>query len=565
VIGGGGADGARCRLKVLAGRRYAWRSFVVGRFSVEANAGLIWFVPPQEGGMLRGDSRSSMTRLLSAGLAAAAVAGLSGCSTWDSFANPSVVGRWERTPTRVPVLTHLAAIEDPASSFVELTEIVPEDLIPQTDAYRVGAGDILAMTIWDLTARNQSELIARQVDQNGYVSIPVLGRIFVSGLTETEVAEAISDRMRDIVAEPLVSVDVEQRRQQLFHLMGAVNAPGPYLVPSADYRLLEALVVAGGFPEFVDEIYVIRQVSLAEDAGRLSPQNPEDEFRGRPAREPAPGGESLLDVIEELSAPGALGGPMGGVVPAVVRGGLGVAQPMGGEPPIDLIDPPGGRPSMTERPAGRAEAAEARSMELRWRYRNGRWSRESIPAAARRLIGGGPGDGPRDLRGEMFTQRVIRVPVEPLVAGDARFNIVVRPGDVIRVPPNEAGNFYVDGQVARPGVYTLPPIGKMTLLRAITSTGGLGPLAIPERVDLTRMVGPDEQSTIMLNLRAIAEGTQPDVYIRRDDRINVGTNFWATPLAVIRGGFRTSYGFGFLLDRNFGNDVFGAPPTNLVN
>jgi len=31
---------------------------------------------------------------------------------------------------------------------------------------------------------------------------------------------------------------------------------------------------------------------------------------------------------------------------------------------------------------------------------------------------------------------------------------------------------------------------------------------------------------------------------------------------VIRGGLRASYGFGFLLDRNFGNDVFGAPPTN---
>ena len=33
-------------------------------------------------------------------------------------------------------------------------------------------------------------------------------------------------------------------------------------------------------------------------------------------------------------------------------------------------------------------------------------------------------------------------------------------------------------------------------------------------------------------------------------------------LAVVRGGLRATYGFGFLLDRNFGNDVFGAPPTN---
>ena len=63
-------------------------------------------------------------------------------------------------------------------------------------------------------------------------------------------------------------------------------------------------------------------------------------------------------------------------------------------------------------------------------------------------------------------------------------------------------------------------------------------------------------------MRAIAEQSQPDIFIKANDRIVVGTNFWAFPLAVIRGGFRSSYGFGFLLDRNFGNDVFGAPPSN---
>ncbi len=76
------------------------------------------------------------------------------------------------------------------------------------------------------------------------------------------------------------------------------------------------------------------------------------------------------------------------------------------------------------------------------------------------------------------------------------------------------------------------------------------------------MVGPDRQATIMLDLRAISEGTQPDVFLKPDDHLNVGTNFWALPLAIVRNGLRASYGFGFLLDRNFGNDVFGAPPTN---
>ena len=48
-----------------------------------------------------------------------------------------------------------------------------------------------------------------------------------------------------------------------------------------------------------------------------------------------------------------------------------------------------------------------------------------------------------------------------------------------------------------------------------------------------------------------------------NDHINIGTNFWAFPLAVVRGGLRVSYGFGLLADRNFGNDIFGAPPRTI--
>jgi len=493
-------------------------------------------------------TRSSVLYLV-AGTAMAGVLG--GCGTWDSYADPSKLGRWERTPTRVPILTHLAAIEDPAEQYVEMSEITPEDLEPQTQLYRVGPGDVIALVIWDLTQRGTADTFPRQVDQNGYIEIPQLGRIFVNGLTEAEVVDAVSQRMSGLVAVPEVSLTVETRRQQVFHLMGAVANAGPYLVPSADYRLLQALNVAGGFPEFVDEILIIRQVPLT-DAG-LIPEIPEDSFTPREGDVPAPGGEDLLNVIDDLSSPGALGGSMGGVVPAI-----GLVQPAD-EPLIDLVDS-----DPSERGTGDSDdgAEAARFMEARWRYRDGRWVRESYAAATRVPIDRDGLGLPRDSRGDLFTQRVIRVPVKPLIAGDARYNVVVRPGDIVRVPPSEIGNYYMDGEVNRPGAFSLPQVGRLTLRRAISASGGLAPIAIPERVDLTRMVGPNEQATIMLNLRAIAEGTQPDVYIRRDDVINVGTNFWATPLAVIRGGFRTSYGFGFLLDRNFGNDVFGAPPTN---
>ena len=120
---------------------------------------------------------------------------------------------------------------------------------------------------------------------------------------------------------------------------------------------------------------------------------------------------------------------------------------------------------------------------------------------------------------------------------------------------------FLAGQVARPGSFGLAP--KLTLTRAIYAGGGLGPTAVPERTDLIRMVGPSQQAMVRLNLRAITEGSQPDVFLRDNDVINVGTNFWAYPLAVLRGGLRGSYGYGFLLDRNFGNDVFGVPPGSV--
>lgn len=162
---------------------------------------------------------------------------------------------------------------------------------------------------------------------------------------------------------------------------------------------------------------------------------------------------------------------------------------------------------------------------------------------------------------QLVTQRVIEVPLGPLLAGSAQFNVIIRPGDIIRVPSPTEGIAYVAGEVNRPGPYNLPVNGRLTLLRVVNAAGGLATLAVPERTDITRVVGPDRQATIRVNMRAIAEATQPDIYIKPDDIINVGTDFWALPLTVVRNGFRFSYGFGFILDRNFDEDVFG-PRSN---
>ncbi len=485
---------------------------------------------------------------------------LGGCSHWDSYLDPSVVGAWERTPTKVPILERIATIEDEPDQFVEYSEIRSDDLIPEAEPYRLGPGDSLIVTVYDLVVPGQPQIEQRTIDQLGYVEFPQLGRVYMTGLTEEQARQTIAAKASEFIDDPLVSVSLQSRRQQAFHLMGGVRSPGPYGIPSSDYRLLEALIAAGGMSETAKYVHVIRQVPLTRDAGGGAPADIPEMDGG-----PTPTGEQLLDIIDDLSGDGGSGALP--TRPAEQFDGFGTqtdsnrdsnGQP---EPMIDLLDSNdrGAVPGVDIDMGNQRSAPTIGGS--RWVFLNGEW----VMAGGNAANPGAGSMGERDpMAGidKLVTQRVIRVRAAPLLAGDARYNIVVRAGDIIRVPLAEAGNVYIDGEVNRPGVFALPQVGRLTLTRAMTAAGGLGGLAIPERVDLTRMVGDDQQATIMLDLRAISQGTQPDVYLKPDDRINVGTNFWAFPLAVIRNGFRMSYGFGFLLDRNFGNDVFGAPPSN---
>ena len=161
----------------------------------------------------------------------------------------------------------------------------------------------------------------------------------------------------------------------------------------------------------------------------------------------------------------------------------------------------------------------------------------------------------------MYATRIIEVDFQALIKGDPNLDVVIRPGDRVYVEPPDTGLLYIDGEINRIGVYNLENSnGRLTLSRFVSAAGGLSPTAIPNRVDLVRVVGKDREATIRVDLAAIRNRAEPDIYMQADDHVIIGTNFYATPLAVIRNGFRMTYGFGFLLDRNFGNDVFGPAP-----
>lgn len=490
--------------------------------------------------------RPAAALLLSAG-ACLAVVGCSGPGEVDAWLfDQSVVGRWENTPTIVPILERIDVIERDEGESVEITQVTSEDLIPVVEEYEVGPGDSLRISILDFLQQGLVSEFDLQVDITGALDIPQLGRIPIQGLTSDGAREAIAKAIVDrgiSVEEPMVSLQLLALRQATFSIYGAITGVGRYSIPKPDYRLLDALTEAGGVSSSLRKVQVIRQVILSDELKKGAGTR----TRGgsKPPADTAPGAVDLDSLIQELTAPE---GERPGATPGAAATPTDKPEPEA--PAIDLVE--------DDQPSSPSSAGDPGSS---WMFLDGQW----VQVTGRKPGAAAPAGSTADSASTegLVTQRVIEVPIPQLLRGLAQYNIVIRPGDVINIPLSDQGLVYVTGPgITRGGVYELPTIGRLTLKQAVAAAGGLSQVAIPERVDLTRRVGEAREATIRLNLRAIFEGTQPDVFLKPEDQLNFGTNFFATPLAIIRNGFRMTYGFGFLMDRNFGNDVFGSPPLN---
>jgi hypothetical protein len=120
-----------------------------------------------------------------------------------------------------------------------------------------------------------------------------------------------------------------------------------------------------------------------------------------------------------------------------------------------------------------------------------------------------------------------------LFASACQYNSAPHAAPIPARQADEPGEFYIMGQVARPGVYRLGGPGhQLTLKQAITAAltfDGTKCLEPPElqkiwKVTLIRREG-DTDTTIRVNLAQLFDGTAPDRYLQPEDLILVGINF----------------------------------------
>lgn len=127
--------------------------------------------------------------------------------------------------------------------------------------YRVGVEDELGISVW-----HEPDMSANVVVRpDGMITLPLLNDVKVTGLTTSELQDMLTDKLKDFLKEPQVSVIVRQIRSRKVYLLGAVAHPGTYQLNNSK-TVLQLLAEAGGPGPFakLKSIYVIRHKEGAE-------------------------------------------------------------------------------------------------------------------------------------------------------------------------------------------------------------------------------------------------------------------------------------------------------------
>jgi polysaccharide export outer membrane protein len=138
-----------------------------------------------------------------------------------------------------------------------MTKIAAPVPVGVTDdpAYEIGPGDMLNISVW----KEPDVSGTVPVRPDGQISLPLLNDVQAAGATPAKLAATITDRLKQYLNDPHVTVIVTAANSRRIYLIGEVMKPGAIpMLPNM--TVLQALSTSGGFTPFANmkKMYVLR-------------------------------------------------------------------------------------------------------------------------------------------------------------------------------------------------------------------------------------------------------------------------------------------------------------------
>ena len=123
-------------------------------------------------------------------------------------------------------------------------------------AYRVGPGDLLELKVFEVDQLSQTV----RVSEDGSITLPLLGRVVVEGLTQEGVVQKLTGLLQaKYVKNPQVTIFIKEYKNQQVAVIGAVEKAGSYELVGRK-NLLQIISMAGGFSDNAsDMIFILRE------------------------------------------------------------------------------------------------------------------------------------------------------------------------------------------------------------------------------------------------------------------------------------------------------------------
>ena len=141
--------------------------------------------------------------------------------------------------------------------------------VSDSSHYLIGANDLLNIFVWKEVDLTQDVTVMA----DGRITFPMIGEVMAKGLTVMELKDIITEKLKDFISNPEVTVIVKESRSRKIYTIGKVNTPGPYNL-EPDMTVLQALSTAGGFTEWAEtkSIMIVRRDKSKETMFRFNYQ-----------------------------------------------------------------------------------------------------------------------------------------------------------------------------------------------------------------------------------------------------------------------------------------------------